>query len=133
MFGKVLEVGGAARGLSTGAAADDCRGSGPLFTPTMSFELDAYQLHAWDLFISGKNVGLFGRASCGKSAVMTRSIAHARLEFGSDRVGVMAWTTHAAGLIGGTTFHKFLSIGIAELRKEVILEKVRGNVFHAPS
>lgn len=128
-FGMVLDFGGAARGLRSGAVADDFRESSPLFTRTMSFELDAYQLHTWDLFISGKNIGLFGRACCGKSAVLTRAIAHARLEFGRDRVGVMAWRTHAASLIGGTTFHKFLSIRIAELPKEVILENLPGNAF----
>lgn len=44
-------------------------------------------------------------------------------------MGVMAWTTHAAILIAGKTFHKFLSIGIAELPKESILDHVRRSPF----
>lgn len=95
----------------------------------MVLELDESQQRAWDLFVDGKNVGLFGRAGCGKSAVLTEAISYAKRRVGADRVAVVAWTTHAASLIGGSTFHKFLSIGIAELPKEVVLSKVRGNIF----
>lgn len=95
----------------------------------MSFDLDEYQQSAWELFLSGKNVALFGRAGCGKSAVLSRAIDYAQRVHGATGVGVMAWTSQAASLINGMTFHKFLAIGIAELPKEVILEKVRSNHF----
>lgn len=39
----------------------------------------------------------------------------------------MAWTTHVAGLIGGSTFHNIISIDIAEVPNESILARVRGN------
>lgn len=32
-----------------------------------SFDLDVMQQEAWEGFVSGKNVALFGRAGCGKS------------------------------------------------------------------
>lgn len=95
----------------------------------MPIELDNSQQQAWDLFVVGRNVGLFGRAGSGKSAVMSQAIAHARRTLGADRVGVMAWTTQAANLLGGTTFHKFLSIGIGEVPKEIVLARVRANAF----
>jgi len=95
----------------------------------MPFDLDASQQSAWEGFLAGKNVGLFGRAGCGKSAVLTRAIAHVRRVHVIDRVGVMAWTTAAAKMIAGQTLHKFLQVGIAELPKEHVLEKVKGNVF----
>lgn len=90
----------------------------------MSFDLDEYQQSAWELFLSGKNVALFGRAGCSKSAVLSRAIDYAQRVHGATGVGVMAWTSQAASLINGMTFHKFLAIGIAELPKEVILEKL---------
>lgn len=93
----------------------------------MSFDLDESQQHAWELFMARKNVALVGRAGSGKSTVMARAITHARRVHGAGCVGVMAWMTHAANLIGGTTFHKFLCIGIAELPKDVILNKVLAN------
>ena len=94
-----------------------------------AFDLDASQQSAWEGFLAGKNVGIFGRAGCGKSAVLTRAIAHARRVHGVDRVGVMAWTTAASKMIDGQTLHKFLQVGIAELPKRRVLEKVKGNVF----
>lgn len=93
----------------------------------MSFDLDEYQQSAWELFLSSKNVALFGRAGCGKSAVLSRAVDYAQRVHGATGVGLMAWTSQAASLINGMTFHKFLAIGIAELPNEVILEKVRSN------
>jgi len=95
----------------------------------MAFDLDISQQSAWEGFLKGKNVGLFGRAGSGKSAVMQRAIAHARRLHGADRVGVIAWTTAAAKVIDGHTLHKFLRVGIAELPKERILIAVKRNVF----
>ncbi|OSX79642.1 hypothetical protein BU14_0074s0072, partial [Porphyra umbilicalis] len=83
----------------------------------MAFDLDASQQSAWEGFLAGKNVGLFGRAGCGKSAVLTRAIAHARRVHGVDQ------------MIDGQTLHKFLQVGIAELPKERVLEKVKANLF----
>eukprot|EP00170_Pyropia_yezoensis_P004839 contig_19696_g4853 len=95
----------------------------------MAFDLDPSQQSAWERFLAGKNVGLFGRAGCGKSTILKRAIAHARRIHGSDRVGVMAWTTAAAKLIDGQTVHKFLSVGIAELPKDRVLAAVKRNAF----
>lgn len=92
-------------------------------------DLDDDQQQVWEAFISGKNVGIFGRAGSGKSTVMGRAIARARKVHGVAEVGVMAWTTSAAKIIGGCTFHKFLGIKVEERPKEVILQKVRGNPF----
>lgn len=93
----------------------------------MAFDLDRSQQSAWESYLAGKNVGLFGRAGCGKSAVLKRAIAHARRAHGADRVGVMAWTTAAARMIDGHTMHKFLRVGIAELPKDLVLESVKKN------
>lgn len=95
----------------------------------MDFELDSRQQNAWEVFVAGRNVALLGRAGCGKSAVMREAIWHAQRSLASNHVAVMAWTTHAASLLGGTTLHKFLSVGIAELSKEAILTNVKGNTF----
>jgi len=95
----------------------------------MAFDLDVSQQSGWEGFLAGRNIGLFGRAGCGKSTVLQRAIAHARRVHGRGRVGVMAWTTAAARMIDGCTLHKFLRVGIAELPKERILEAVKRNVF----
>jgi len=60
---------------------------------------------------------------------MMRAIAHARRLHGTDRVEVLAWTTAAAKFIDGSTLHKFLHVGIAELQKERTLAAVKGNIF----
>lgn len=95
----------------------------------MSFDLDDSQHEAWERFLEGKNVGLFGRAGCGTSTVLLRAIAHAQRLHGSEHVVVLAWTNHAANLISGQTLHKFLRVGIADVPKEVVLEQVRSNTF----
>lgn len=95
----------------------------------MAFDLDLSQQSAWESYLAGKNVGLFGRAGCGKSAVLKRAVALARRIHGADRVGVMAWTTAAAKMIDGHTVHKFLRVGIAERPKERVLESVKRNRF----
>lgn len=100
----------------------------PPFTMA-EFDLDPSQQQAWELFVSGKNVGLFGRAGSGKSTVLGRAIARARRVHGVANVGVMAWTTTAAKIIDGCTFHKFLSIKVEERPKEVILQNVLGKKF----
>lgn len=94
----------------------------------MDFDLDDSQHVAWQTFLDNKNVAVFGRAGCGKSAFLRHCIRHAERVHGANRVSVLAWTTHAAGLIGGETLHKFLRVGIAELSKEVILTMVRRNI-----
>lgn len=95
----------------------------------MSFDLDESQQEAWELYLEKKNVCLFGRAGCGKSTLILRAIAHAQRTHGTNRVVVLAWTNFAANLVGGKTLHKFLRVGIADVPKDVILEKVRCNAF----
>lgn len=95
----------------------------------MSFDLDESQQEAWELYLGKKNVCLFGRAGCGKSTLLLRAIAHAQRTHGTNRVVVLAWTNFAANLAGGQTLHKFLRVGIADVPKEIILEKVRCNAF----
>lgn len=94
----------------------------------MDFDLDESQHVAWQAFLDKKNVAVFGRAGCGKSAFLRHCIRYAERVHGANRVGVLAWTTQAAGLIGGETLHKFLRVGIAELPKDVILTMVRRNI-----
>lgn len=77
-----------------------------------SIDLDPSQQQPWEAFISKKNVGLFDRAGSGKSTVLGWAIARARKVHGVAGVGVMAWTTSAAEIIGGCTFHKFLCIRV---------------------
>lgn len=91
------------------------------------FDLDDTQQRAWELYLSKKNVGIFGRAGCGKSTVMLRAINHARRVHGDKNVGVMAWTNSAASRIGGQTVHKFLGVGLAQLPKERVFDIVSGN------
>lgn len=91
------------------------------------FDLDDTQQRAWELYLSKKNVGIFGRAGCGKSTVMLRAINHARRVHGDKNVGVMAWTNSAASRIGGQTVHKFLGVGLAQLPKERVFDIVNGN------
>lgn len=79
--------------------------------------------------MAGKSVGLFGRARCGTSTALKRAIAHARRAHGDDRVGVMGWTTAAARMIDGHTMHKFLRVGVAERRKDRVLDFMNKNRF----
>lgn len=91
----------------------------------MNLDLDESQHAAWEAYLMRKNVRLFGRAGCGKSAVVRRCISHAQRVHGSERVGVLAWSNQAAGLINGVTLHQFLGVGIAELPKHRVLAAVR--------
>jgi len=91
------------------------------------FDLDESQQLAWELYLTKKNVAVFGRAGCGKSTVMLRAIAHARRMHGGEHVGDLAWTNRAASLIGGQTICKFLRVGGAALSKEDVLATVKGN------
>lgn len=93
----------------------------------MAFDFDESQQEAWELYLGRKSVGLFGRAGCGKSAVLLRAIAHAQRTHGMNRVVVLAWTNFAANLVGGQTLHKFLRVGIADIPKEAVLQKVNSN------
>lgn len=101
-------------------------GAGRVPTRTM-FDLDDTQQRVRELYLKKRNVGIFGRAGCGKSTVIVRAIQHARRIYGDKKVGVLAWTNHAAGLIGGRTVHKLLGVGTAALPKERVLEIVKGN------
>lgn len=95
----------------------------------MAFDLDVFQQEGWEEVLSGNNVALFGRAGCGKSTLLRLIIEHGRRVHGTDHFGIIAWTTHAASLIGGQMLHKFLRLGIAELPKTFVLCKVRGSPF----
>lgn len=76
------------------------------------FDFEPSQQQAWEGFLSGTNVGLFGRAGSGKSTVLVRAINCARRVHGAAHVGVISWTMTAAKIIGGTTFHMFLRIKV---------------------
>ncbi|KAK1857387.1 hypothetical protein I4F81_000552 [Pyropia yezoensis] len=58
--------------------------------------LDASQERAMELFRSGANIALFGRAGCGKSEVMRRMVAEATARWGREGVAVSAFSGSAA-------------------------------------
>jgi len=77
-----------------------------------ALELDPYQAACIADYRSGKNLGIFSSAGCGKSVVLRAIIDDAVSRYGVTAVAVCSWYGAAADLIGGHTWHHVFQCGI---------------------
>jgi ATP-dependent DNA helicase PIF1 len=86
------------------------------------------QFAALNLMIDGKNVFLTGSAGVGKTAL----IKHFQSLFDKSRnIAVTSTTGTSALLIGGSTLHSYLGIGLGQASVETLIAEIRGNSFKA--
>jgi len=74
---------------------------------------------------NGANILITGSAGCGKSFVVKYIIQYATET--NKILGICAMTGSAAILIGGTTLHSFMGIGLARESVEHLVRRIRSN------
>ena len=89
-------------------------------------QLNTEQKDAIDHLKVGHNILITGSAGCGKSFLVKYIIIHARTN--EKNIGICAMTGSASVLIGGTTLHSFMGIGLANDSVEYLVRKIRGNI-----
>lgn len=77
-----------------------------------------------ELFRSGANIALFGRAGCGKSEVMRRMVAEATARWGREGVAVSAFSGSAALAVGGLTLHSLFGMDTRPLSRDGWLAQI---------
>lgn len=90
-------------------------------------ELSASQARALHRVTSGENVFITGSGGSGKSFLIERM--HSELRDRGKTVALTATTGHAALNIGGTTFHVFLGLGLAQEPLSDLIRKASSRRF----
>jgi ATP-dependent DNA helicase PIF1 len=88
-------------------------------------KLTSEQEYVKELVLQGHNVYFTGSAGTGKSYLLQKLIVLLREKHGKKRVGITSTSGIGAEIIGGTTLHSFLGIGIdSDLTEEELLERI---------
>ncbi|CAG8450302.1 11068_t:CDS:10 [Racocetra fulgida] len=88
-------------------------------------ELTSKQKRVMELALQGQNVFFTGAAGTGKSYLLQKLITSLQEKYGKKHVGVTATSGIGAEVIGGTTLHSFLGIGIdSNLSVEELLDRI---------
>jgi len=88
-------------------------------------KLTSEQEYVKELVLQGNNVYFTGSAGTGKSYLLQKLIVLLQEKHGKKRVGITSTSGIGAEIIGGTTLHSFLGIGIdSELTEEELLERI---------
>ena len=92
--------------------------------------IDIYQLNEEQSIVvenvkNDANILITGSAGCGKSFVVKYIIQYA--DEAKKVLGICAMTGSAAVLIGGTTLHSFMGIGLARESVECLVRRVKAN------
>lgn len=82
------------------------------------------QEYAYSLMKTGKNVFITGGGGVGKSHVINRFIQEYRP---IRKIGITSTTGISALLIGGSTLHSYLGIGLGEGTYEAVVKRIKNN------
>ena len=82
------------------------------------------QEYAYSLMETGKNVFITGGGGVGKSHVINRFIQDYR---NIRKIGITSTTGISALLIGGSTLHSYLGIGLGEGTYEAVVKRIKNN------
>lgn len=86
-----------------------------------SMKMTDLQKKAYDLMVEGKNLFLTGQGGTGKSMIIKKF----RAEFRTKRnIAVTSTTGVSALLIGGTTLHSYLGIGLGQSSIDTLFNKI---------
>lgn len=86
--------------------------------------LNEKQQKAYDAICKGKNIFLTGSAGVGKSTVIKKFLD----DYSSyKKIGITSTTGISAILIGGSTLHSYLGIGLGEDKVETLFSKIKNN------
>lgn len=88
-------------------------------------KLTSEQEYIKKLVLQGSNIYFTGPAGTGKSYLLQKLIILLQEKHGKKRVGITSTSGIGAEIIGGTTLHSFLGIGIdSDLTEEELLERI---------
>jgi ATP-dependent DNA helicase PIF1 len=82
------------------------------------------QKNVYQTLVEGKNIFITGSGGVGKSYIIKKFIDEFKCK---KKVAVTSTTGVSAVLIGGTTLHSYLGIGLGEGNPEYLINKIRKN------
>jgi ATP-dependent DNA helicase PIF1 len=95
------------------------------FSSHEKINLTLEQEQAKEAVLSGKNIFLTGAAGTGKSFLLRYLIKILQEKHGGHRVGITSTTGTGALIIGGSTIHSYLGIGVSsDLDLEFLFKKI---------
>ena len=93
--------------------------------PTEAYKsLSLKQKSAYKMIVSGKNILLTGPGGCGKTLIIK---IFNEIYKNRKTIGITSTTGTSAILIGGSTLHSFLGIGLGKDNAELLYIKIRNN------
>lgn len=90
----------------------------------MESTLDHKQLYAYNAMKAGKNVFLTAPAGTGKTYVLNCFINFCQNDMSNVRLGITSTTGVSALLLGGSTLHSFLGIGLGDGSVDDLLRSI---------
>src|SRR5215213_4422251 len=80
------------------------------------------------LVLQGKSIFLTGSAGTGKSFLLKKIIAELQKKHGGEQVGITSTTGTGAIIIGGSTIHSYLGIGMVNSsNRNFLLRRILAN------
>ncbi len=94
----------------------------------IDFQLNAKQKKAYSAMESGESILLTGPAGCGKSSII--KLFYQFKQDSSQSVALTSTTGVSAVLLGGTTLHSYLGIGLGTNSTEKLVKKIMASYFY---
>lgn len=94
----------------------------------IDFQLNAKQKEAYSAMESGENILLTGSAGTGKTSVV--KLFYQLKQDSSQSIALTSTTGVSAVLLGGTTLHSYLGIGLGTNSTEKLVKKIMASYFY---
>lgn len=94
----------------------------------IEFQLNVKQKEAFDHIVSGQSLLLTGPAGAGKSAVI--KFFYQLKQDSNQKIALTSMTGVSAVIIGGTTLHSYLGIGLGTNSTEKLVKKITSSIFY---